>query len=133
MSERTEQFAKRYSAAWAAHDPDAIVAMHTDDSVFHIHGGIEPVVGRDAVREAFATYFEQSPDLRFEPQRLHFGEDHFVSEYVMSGTREGTQFACDGTDVFTLREGLVARKDTYLDLVTYQRQLGLDVVATGTT
>jgi steroid delta-isomerase-like uncharacterized protein len=133
MSERTKQFAKRYSAAWAAHDPDAIVAMHTDDSVFHIHGGIEPVVGRDAVREAFATYFEQSPDLRFEPQRLHFGEDHFVSEYVMSGTREGTQFACDGTDVFTLREGLVARKDTYLDLVTYQRQLGLDLVATGTT
>ena len=133
MSEQTMQFAMRYSAAWAAHDPDAIVAMHTDDSVFHIHGGIEPVVGRDAVREAFATYLEQSPDLRFEPQRVHFGEDHFVSEYVVSGTREGTQFACDGTDVFTLREGLVARKDTYLDLVSYQRQLGLDLVAPGTS
>ena len=133
MSEWTMQFAMRYSAAWAAHDPDAIVAMHTDDSVFHIHGAVEPAVGRDAVRDAIAALFEQSPDLRFEPQRVHFGEDHFVSEYVVSGTREGTQFACDGIDVFTLREGLVARKDTYLDLVTYQRQLGLDLVAPGTT
>ena len=133
MSEQTMQFAMRYSAAWAAHDPDAIVAMHTDDSVFHIHGAVEPAVGRDAVRDAIAALFEQSPDLRFEPQRVHFGEDHFVSEYVMSGTREGMQFACDGTDVFTLRDGLVARKDTYLDLVTYQRQLGLELAAKGTT
>ena len=133
MSEQTMQFAMRYSAAWAAHDPDAIVAMHTVDSVFHIHGAVEPAVGRDAVRDAIAALFEQSPDLRFEPQRVHFGEDHFVSEYVVSGTREGTQFACDGTDVFTLREGLVARKDTYLDLVSYQSQLGLDLVAPGTS
>lgn len=133
MSEQTMQFAMRYSAAWAAHDPDAIVSMHTDDSVFHIHGAVEPAVGRDAVRDAIAALFEQSPDLRFEPERVHFGENHFVSEYVVSGTREGTQFACDGTDVFTLREGLVARKDTYLDLVSYQRQLGLDLVAPGTS
>jgi uncharacterized protein (TIGR02246 family) len=133
MSERTMQFAVNYSAAWAAHDPDAIVAMHTDDSVFHIHGAFEPALGRDAVRDLIATLFEQSPDLRFEPQRVHFGEDHFVSEYVVSGTRDGTQFACDGTDVFMLRGGLVARKDTYIDLLTYQRQLGLELAAPGTT
>jgi hypothetical protein len=41
-------------------------------------------------------------------------------------------FACDGSDVFTLRDGLVAGKDTYLDLATYQRQDGLDLVASGT-
>jgi len=41
-----------YSAAWAAHDPDAIVAFHTDDTVFHIHGGGEPNVGHEYQRQA---------------------------------------------------------------------------------
>jgi len=130
MSPVTPEFAMSYSAAWAAHDPDAIVAMHTDDTVFDMHGLAEPAVGRDAVREAIAALFNQSPDLQFEPRRAHLGADHFVSEYEVIGTADGKRFACEGVDVFTIRDGLIARKDTYIDGLGYQRQVGADLAAT---
>ena len=38
MSIETQELAARYGAAWAAHDLDAIMAMHTNDTVFHLHG-----------------------------------------------------------------------------------------------
>ena len=126
----TRELAIKYSEAWAAHDPDAIVAMHTDDTVFHVHGGGEPNTGREAVREAIRTIFEQSPDLSFEPRRVHLGTDHYVTEYVMSGTAGGNAFSVDGVDVFTVEDGLIARKDSYLDLLEYQRQVMPEAVAT---
>ena len=130
MSAEQIDWAMRYSAAWASHDPDAIVAMHTEDTVFHMHGMAEPAIGAAATRDAIAALFLQAPDIRFRRKTAYFGEGHLVTEYVVSGTVDGVPFACDGVDVFQLRDGRIARKDTYLDMVTYQRQLGLDLVAT---
>lgn len=133
MSPAPQEFAMSYSRAWAEHDPDAIVAMHTDDTVFHMHGYAESATGRATVRDAIAALFDQSPDLHFESRRVHFGEDHFVSEYEVSGTADGKPFACEGVDVFTLRDGRVARKDTYIDWLAFQRQVGIDSAATASS
>ncbi len=129
MSLSLPELAVAYSQAWANHDPDAIVALHTEDAVFHLHDVMEPWVGHDAIRAAAAGLFADQPDLGFEPVRVYLGDDHFVAEYVMCGTRDGKSFACDGTDVFAVRDGLVARKDSYVDWVTYQRQTGIDLDA----
>jgi len=130
MSAQQVDLAMRYSAAWARHDADAIVAMHTEDTVFHLHDMAEPAIGAAATRDAIAALFVQAPDIRFQRRAAYFGEGHIVTEYVVSGTVDGVPFACDGVDVFQLRDGRIARKDTYLDTVTYQRQLGLDLAAT---
>jgi hypothetical protein len=127
VSKTMMEFAKEYSGAWAAHDPDAIAAMHTDDSVFELHDVGAPATGRVAL---IATLLAAIPDLRFQPKRAHFGAEHFVTEYVMSGTAQGKPFAIAGADVFTMHEGLVGRKDTYLDWLAYERQVGIDPVAT---
>jgi ketosteroid isomerase-like protein len=130
MSKSLMEFAGEYSGAWAAHDPAAIAVMHTDDSVFELHDVGAQATGRAAVRELIEALLTIVPDLRFQPKRAHFGADHFVTEYLMSGTVEGKPFAIAGADVFTMREGLVSRKDTYLDWLAYQRQVGVDPVAT---
>ena len=124
MSIEIQELAARYGAAWAAHDLDAIMAMHTDDTVFHLHGGGEPAVGLDATRAAFAASAAQWPDLRFEKSRVYVGDGHFVSEYQMSATSDGKRVACDGVDVIAVTGGRIARKDTYLDWPEIQRQLG---------
>ena len=49
--EATQELAARYGVAWAKHDLDAIIAMHTDDTVFHLHGFSEPAIGLAAARE----------------------------------------------------------------------------------
>jgi steroid delta-isomerase-like uncharacterized protein len=130
MSKSLMEFAKEYSGAWAMHDPDAIAAMHTDDSVFDLHDVGASATGRAAVRDLIATLLTAVPDLRFETRRAHFGAEHFVTEYVMTGTAEGKSFAIAGADVFTMRDGLVGRKDSYLDWLAYQRQVGIDPLAT---
>jgi hypothetical protein len=130
MTTSLVEFATEYSGAWASHDPDAIMAMHTDDSVFDLHGLGASATGRVAIRDLIATLLKTVPDLRFKPVRVHFGAEHFVTEYVMSGAVEGKQFAIAGADVFTMRGGLVGRKDTYLDWLAYQGQVGVDPVAT---
>jgi catechol 2,3-dioxygenase-like lactoylglutathione lyase family enzyme len=49
---------------------------------------------------------------------------HLAFEYDMSGTAGGSSFVCDGVDIIVFSDGLVARKDTYLDLVSLERQTG---------
>ena len=103
---------ERYDDAWRRHDLDAIVALHSDDSVFHFHAGEEPAEGRAAVRAAFADVLERYPDLRFHRRGVRFGDDFIVFEYVI----QTGELRLDALDVFVVRDGLVARKDTYADV-----------------
>jgi ketosteroid isomerase-like protein len=122
MSLTTPELAASYGKAWAAHDVDAILDLHTPESVFHVHGLTVPATGREAIAEAIAAMFGQASDLCFETRRGYLGSDHIVVEYLMTGTADGSPFACDGVDVIAVSGGLVQRKDTYLDLAAYQRQ-----------
>lgn len=133
-----EELAGRYGDAWNVQDVDAIVAMHAPDGIFHLHApGSAPVEGREALREAFAGFLTQLPDIHFEPVRLRAGHDFWVLESVMSGTvsapievdgREveasGTPVEVDFLDVIAVQDGLLARKDSYLDTLGFQAQLG---------
>jgi hypothetical protein len=48
----------------------------------------------------------------------------------MSATAQGKPLSIAGADAFTMHQGLVGRKDTYLDWLAYQSQVGVDPVAT---
>jgi steroid delta-isomerase-like uncharacterized protein len=130
--------AHRYGEAWNHQDLDAIMDLHTDDCVFQAHAaGSPPAEGIEAVREAFAGYIALLPDINFAERALHVGEDHWVLESSMTGTVEGAievggeslgdrgaRVEVDCVDVIEVRDGLVASKQTYLDSMTMQRQLG---------
>ena len=113
---------ERYFAAWAARDPDAIVALHTEDTQFWTHLGAAPVRGREAVRAAFAEIFEQFPNLTWETYRVLYGEDHWILDWALiSGD---VRFDC--LDVVNVSpDGLVARKDTFVDSVQLQAAMGV--------
>ena len=117
-----QAISERYFAAWAAHDPDAIVALHTDDTQFWTHLGAEPVRGRDAVRAAFAEIFEQFPNLTWETYRVLYGEDHWILDWALiSGD---VRFDC--LDVVNVNgDGLVTRKDTFIDAMQLHAALGV--------
>jgi steroid delta-isomerase-like uncharacterized protein len=122
-----EDLIQRYTDAWGSRDPDKIVALHTDDTTFHAHIGQDPAQGKDAVRQAFADLFAQFPDLAFRPVAQRIGRDFWVAEWRMSGTLAGTdaRFDVDLVDVLTVENGLVRSKDSYVDAVSMQAQLGL--------
>jgi steroid delta-isomerase-like uncharacterized protein len=118
---------QRYADAWANHDPDAIVALHTEDTCFHAHIGQQPARGQSAVRQAFAALFAQFPDLAFEQVSLRTGSDYWVVGWKMSGTlaATGAHFDVDLIDFVTVENNQVKSKDSYLDAVSMQAQLGL--------
>jgi uncharacterized protein (TIGR02246 family) len=113
----------RYFAAWEARDPDAIAALHSEDTVFWSRLGTEPVRGRSRVRATFAELFERFPELSFETNRLLFGPDFWVFDWRMTFLPEGAteRVGFDAVDVVSISpEGLVARKDTFVDFVQAQ-------------
>jgi ketosteroid isomerase-like protein len=124
MSLTVEELARAYHGAWVDLDPDTIIALHSADSVFHMHGAGQAATGKDAVRELITVLLRLVPDLKFEPTRLYSGDDHIVFEYDMSGTFDGSSFVCDGVDVIAVADGLVTRKDTYLDYIKLTEQIG---------
>jgi ketosteroid isomerase-like protein len=118
-----KQISERYFAAWEARDPDAIVALHTEDTRFWSHLGIEPVSGRERVRETFAELFERFPEFSFETYRVLYGADFWVLDWALifrpEGSEETARFDC--LDVVNVSpDGLVARKDTFIDMVQLQ-------------
>ena len=81
------------------------------------------VVGRDAVRATFAEIFENFPDFSFETYRVLYGDDHWVLDWALiSGD---IRFDC--LDVVVVSpDGLIARKDTFID--TFQLQATFEAV-----
>ncbi len=133
-----QDFIDRYNAAWNAHDVDAILSMHTDDSVFENHTTGDVNVGKEEIGSAIRSIFSVFPDLSFEGRRTYIREDLVVQEWTARGTQEGkmTRSGVEveptgrkveyrGMDVIPIQDGLVARKDVYSDGVTLLRQLGL--------
>jgi steroid delta-isomerase-like uncharacterized protein len=133
-----QELAQLYGDAWNSQDLDAIMALHTDDASFQLHAGGEPVEGRDAVRDAFAAFLAQWPDIHFEPVRLRTGAAHWVQESHVTATlaqpleldglrAEPTmaQVKFDAVDVISVVDGRVARKDTYVDALAVQKAVGL--------
>jgi ketosteroid isomerase-like protein len=115
-----KMISERYFAAWEGRDVDAIVEFHTEDTQFWMHSGTEPVRGRAAVREAFAEIFERFPDFGFDVHRVLYAADHWVLDWALiSG-----EIRFDCLDVVNVTaDGLVARKDTFIDFVQLQAAL----------
>jgi ketosteroid isomerase-like protein len=117
------QMLERIAAAFDAHDLDAIMVHFAGDAVFEGPRGSEPwgtrFVGAAAIREAFAARFAGIPDVRYQ-QDSHFVDgDRGASEWTLSGTTtEGERIEVRGCDLWTFRDGMIVKKDSYWKIRT---------------
>ena len=107
-----------FAAAWNRHDVDGLMACMADDCVFEAAAGKDVAgtrhVGREAVRRAYAAVFETYPDARWNQPRHFVAGDRAVSEWTFTGTtKDGTKVEVNGCDIFTLRGGKIALKNSY--------------------
>jgi len=132
-----EKIIAAYGDAWNRHDIEAILAMHTEDSVFENHTSGGKGVGKDAIRQILKGVFAAFPDLRFEARRTYVRDGLITQEWTATGTlatpftRGGTtvnptgkSISWHGVDVIPFVNGLVARKDVYVDSIGFLRALG---------
>jgi len=128
-TDEIRQLFDRYAETYATRDVDAIVALHAPESQFWLHLDGEPAVGRAAIAETFAGFFTQWPNFGFDVYRVFTGKDHWVLDWALTaelpgpdGTAVPVRFDC--VDVVTVNsDGLVVRKDTFVDYVQAQQAL----------
>ena len=137
MDHPLEAVIAAYNQAWNSHDVEAIVAMHTDDSVFENHTSGGKAVGKDAIREIVKGVFAAFPDIRFDSRRTYVRNGLVTQEWTASGTLavpytrgsitvqpSGKSISWNGVDVIPFNGSLLARKDVYVDSIGFLRALG---------
>lgn len=132
-----ERLAREYDAAWNTGDVEAIIARHSSAGSYRLHVAGAPVItGREAMRRAFAAALQNWRELVFTLDRIHCGAGHYAWQSTLRGTLErplrlgtttieptGTPLTFTGVDVVTLDgQGLIERKDTYLDILAAANQ-----------
>jgi ketosteroid isomerase-like protein len=111
MNEAAEAVA-RFEKAFGAKDVDAVMAAMTPDCVFEDtsppDGGRH--VGAAAVRAAWEALFAASPDAVFTTEEVFAAGDRVVARWRYDYGSGHVR----GVDVFTVRDGLVAAKLSYV-------------------
>jgi ketosteroid isomerase-like protein len=98
---------------------DAIVECVTDDFEWVMAAGHEAphgriVRGRDAVRAALADRDRALANVRFSETEVFQSGGRVVGTFRMTATRtDGTPVDLRGCDLYTIRDGRIARKDSY--------------------
>ena len=112
------------TAAFNAHDLDAIMEFFAEDCTLDMPRGPDPwgrrLVGRAAVREGLASRFAGLPDVHYGDDRHWVSGDLGVSEWLLTGTTpdgDAVRVRVRGCDHWELRAGKIVRKDSYWKIV----------------
>jgi uncharacterized protein (TIGR03086 family) len=103
---------ERFGRAFAAKDVDAVMAVMTPDCVFEDTSPPDGrrYVGAAAVRAAWEGLFGSSPDAVFTTEETIAVEDRVVARWCYDFAGGHVR----GVDLFTVRDGLVAEKLSYV-------------------
>ena len=107
-----------FAAAWNRHDVDGLMTCMTTDCVFEAAAGSDVAGARHegavAVRRAYAAVFATYADARWNHPRHFVAGGRAVSEWTFTGTTAaGTKVEVNGCDIFTLKDGKIAVKNSY--------------------
>lgn len=110
----------RFGKAFNRGDVDEILACVTNNFEWILAAGPDAPDGRvcrgaDAVRQALAARAEVVRDVRFSETAVHFADDHIIGTFRATGSyvADGRPYDVRGVDIYTVRDGLIASKDSY--------------------
>ncbi|HEU4692047.1 MAG TPA: nuclear transport factor 2 family protein [Vicinamibacterales bacterium] len=117
-SDVTVELLDAFADAWNRHDADALMSFMSEDCVFESSAGPDVwgtrYLGRDAVRAGYIEVWTTFPDAHWGNARHFVHGNRGVSEWTFTGTRtDGTRVEVHGCDLFTLRDGKIAIKNSF--------------------
>jgi steroid delta-isomerase-like uncharacterized protein len=132
-------FCARYMAAWNDHDAGAMADLVTEDIVWEDPALPAPARGISAVQEFMRGSWGGFPDLRFDETdspHLTAEGDQVAWRWRMRGTMTGAidppgfaptghSMEVEGVDLWTMRDGRIARYRAFYDMNDVARQLAI--------
>ena len=118
----TRQLLLEISQAFNSRDVERIMSFFTEDCIFYMASGPEPVgrtvSGKAAVRKVLADRFKVIPDMHWRRLEEYFLGDRAVTVWMVTGkANDGTDLNYKGCDLYEFKDGLIHRKDTYWKIV----------------
>ena len=107
----------RFNEAFNRHDPDALAATLTDDTVFEDTSPAPDgrrIEGKSAVVEFWRGWFTKNADAKFDAEEIIVSGNRAVVPWVYRKVRNGQPWHLRGVDIFTVRDGKVAAKLAYV-------------------
>jgi steroid delta-isomerase-like uncharacterized protein len=108
----------RFNEAFNAHDPEAMMALMTEDCIFE--NTFPPPDGRRyqgqaAVKSFWEEFFESSPDAQIDIEEIFFCDDRGLQRWVYRWSdSRGAAGHIQGVDVFRFQDGKIAEKLSYV-------------------
>jgi len=111
---------RRFGKAFNRADVEGILACVTDDFVWVEAQGPDAPHGRirhgaEEVKQALAERAKIVRDVRFSETAVHHADGHIIGTFRATGTyvADGSPYDVRGVDIYTVRDGLIASKDSY--------------------
>jgi len=119
----TTQTLEAFSAAWNAHDIDALMSFMAPNCIFETVSGTNVFgnrfEGQDAVRTAFESAWKNFPDAQWLNGKHFVAGDRGVSEWLFVGTGlDGKRVEANGVDIFTFADGKILVKNAFRKMRT---------------
>jgi len=113
---------KAISAAFNSRDVERILSYFTEDAVFYMASGPEPVgrtvAGKPAIRQVLTDRFKVIPDMHWKREEEYACGVRAVTVWRVTGTgADGHRLDYQGCDLYEFRGDKVCRKDTYWKIV----------------
>ena len=107
----------RFNDAINRHDAVAVAALLTDDTVFENTGPVPDgnrIEGKAAVAAFWEKWLVSNADATFDAEDVVVAGDRCTVRWVYRKMRDGKPWHLRGIDVFTVRDGKVAAKLSYV-------------------
>jgi len=117
-----EAVMRSFKRGFAKVDRTSLERAVTDDFEWHLHWQESPedeptgkvLRGVDAVMAEIERRRDRWSEVRYEDVVERYTEDMVVQTFNVSGIdSNGRRFNCGAVDLYPLRDGLIARKQTY--------------------
>jgi ketosteroid isomerase-like protein len=124
----TLELMRAISAAFNSRDVERIVDHFTEDAVFCLARGPEPVGrtlrGKTAIRKALRDRFRQIPDMRWDGQDYILAGDQAVSLWTVRGKgADGEELNYQGCDIYRFAGDKIIEKNTFWKIVENKDRL----------
>ena len=113
----TRATVERFNEAINQQDIAAVAELLDDDTVFENTNPAPDgtrIAGKEAVRAFWEKWFTGNPGARFEAEELIVADDRCTVRWVYRKMRDGKPWHLRGVDVFTVRNGKILAKLSYV-------------------